>query len=635
MQFRVPHPLAAHVFAAALLLPTAALAQGTYDNDPAVREALTRLATQDPATQQARWGALAGMAGKPWLTATPGDVANVWRNAQWVVPGAVMRYQRGFCIAGKCQGTEYLVQYNDRTRQLELFEEGKLAYTGRMESDGSLRLAGTSLLGALTPEVLRYDAATGTLFADKHELKGTTNAQLATSTRGYADGASVGAQQTGGTTAAAADQRAAAKPANAPAPSSSEAELRAELAAMRANMEQLSKQVEQKTAQAAPTTPAAPPPGETAAEKRARLAEEKRAQAAEARRIADEKRQQAAEEKRLAAEAKLREQQERAAEARRLADEKRAQQEDARKAAEAAKARPWYAAIAVGTEIKHSGWSVDHPSLESAQKEALDNCNRTGDYCEVVLAWSGHSCGAYRAHEEEADIYGSGVGPTNVAAASKAFDAASKLGRGKATHQVQVACNKTASTAEPTVHVNAARPLPRMKTVRIGRQTWAAANLSTWKYADGTPIPRARTKDEYFAMAKTGPVAFVAKGREQYGVRYNFAVVGSPRGICPRGFHVPTLQEWDVLFRHLGGGQRAHDAMLRGGGSGFEADLAGYEAHYSSFGEIAEWWTTTVHHKDPEFIMQAQLHQRSGDSPSRFSNRDRRYGATHVRCLQD
>lgn len=305
-------------------LATAAAAQASYDTHPETKAALQRLATEDAQVQRSRWGDLAPAAGKPWINVMPGDVGSVWRHPRWVVPGAVMRYHRGFCIAAQCQGTDYLVQYNEQKKQLEFFEKDVLAYTGKVQEDGSVRLVGTGLVGVLTAETLRLDPATGTLFADKHELKAGTGAQLHAASRGVAG------------------DPAATAPAQAGA---SEAELRTELDAMKAKIQALSRELEQ---QGPPPRPAASdakpltPAQQREADRRAQR--EAQARAAEEKRLAAEAKARDDAQRRAEAQARAREEaQARAAEAKRLAEEKRAREEAARQAKQeqlAAKSAP-------------------------------------------------------------------------------------------------------------------------------------------------------------------------------------------------------------------------------------------------------------------------------------------------------
>jgi len=328
---RLPlHSLRLSVLALSLVIGGAARAQAPVAPDS---ESVRRLASDDPQVQASRWGTLALMAGKPWLTFVPGEIATVWRMASWVVPGASMRFQRGFCAATACQATDYVVNYDDKSGQLQFFENGTMAYTGHVEADGALRMMGTGLLGVLTAETLRHDPATGTLYANAHPLKAGTTQQLASATGSFAPAL-----------AAATPAPAPASKAAASTPAA-DADLRAELAAMKAKVDQLSRQLEQQPAPA--PAPARPP---TPAEARAKAAEEKRqaearareekqAKAAEAQRLEAERKAKAEEEKRQQAEARAREAEARAAEAKRQAEERRAQQEAAQRQAEEQRAR--------------------------------------------------------------------------------------------------------------------------------------------------------------------------------------------------------------------------------------------------------------------------------------------------------
>ena len=42
---------------------------------------------------------------------------------------------------------------------------------------------------------------------------------------------------------------------------------------------------------------------------------------------------------------------------------------------------------------------------------------------------------------------------------------------------------------------------------------------------------------------------------------YNFFAVADPRGLAPEGWHVPTNEEWSVLFDYLGGSEVAGDKL--------------------------------------------------------------------------
>jgi hypothetical protein len=56
-----------------------------------------------------------------------------------------------------------------------------------------------------------------------------------------------------------------------------------------------------------------------------------------------------------------------------------------------------YGALAIDrTNGVFFGWAVDCPTLAEAQNKAIDNCNKKGGKCTVVLSYSGTCCAAYR-----------------------------------------------------------------------------------------------------------------------------------------------------------------------------------------------------------------------------------------------
>lgn len=178
-------------------------------------------------------------------------------------------------------------------------------------------------------------------------------------------------------------------------------------------------------------------------------AAEQQAQRAEAQaKVKTEAAVRAAEKDLAAAEKREREETARiakATEARRIAEEKRAKEEAELRFVP-------YAALAVGTKTIHHGWARDAASLEEAEREAIGNCQRSGDTCSTVLAWSGKACGTYRS-SKDGEVYGWGTALTNVEAASRAFDDASTRSKGRGHDQITQTCNtrKTSSSLQTLV----------------------------------------------------------------------------------------------------------------------------------------------------------------------------------------
>jgi uncharacterized protein (TIGR02145 family) len=87
---------------------------------------------------------------------------------------------------------------------------------------------------------------------------------------------------------------------------------------------------------------------------------------------------------------------------------------------------------------------------------------------------------------------------------------------------------------------------------------------------------------------------------------YNWYAVNDKRCLCPEGWRVATLEDWQKLIDYLGGAGVAgqllkHDSGWGGDGngtnqSGFEGlpgGFKGYDGISYSAGYMARWWTST------------------------------------------
>ncbi len=97
-------------------------------------------------------------------------------------------------------------------------------------------------------------------------------------------------------------------------------------------------------------------------------------------------------------------------------------------------------------------------------------------------------------------------------------------------------------------------------TVQIGNQCWMKENLRTKKYADGTSISQGST-----SSTTTGYWYYpnnVSSNQSTYGLLYNWKAVmrnsssstsdpSNVQGICPTGWHVPSVAEWTQLTSYV------------------------------------------------------------------------------------
>lgn len=112
------------------------------------------------------------------------------------------------------------------------------------------------------------------------------------------------------------------------------------------------------------------------------------------------------------------------------------------------------------------------------------------------------------------------------------------------------------------------------KTVKIGNQVWMASNFSQ-------NVPGSNPYNEDPVM------------EAKYGRLYTFQAALKA---CPKGWHLPSLKEWDELLTLLGGEDKAGKLLKEGGGSGFNAKLAGMSdiGNYRLLNSYGAFWTSTA-----------------------------------------
>jgi hypothetical protein len=93
------------------------------------------------------------------------------------------------------------------------------------------------------------------------------------------------------------------------------------------------------------------------------------------------------------------------------------------------------------------------------------------------------------------------------------------------------------------------------QTVIIGKQVWTSKNLNLATYRNGDVIPQVQDQNAW-ANLTTGAWCYYdndSSNGTKYGKIYNWYAINDPRGLAPKGFHIPTNPEWSVLVDYLGG----------------------------------------------------------------------------------
>jgi hypothetical protein len=164
------------------------------------------------------------------------------------------------------------------------------------------------------------------------------------------------------------------------------------------------------------------------------------------------------------------------------------------------------------------------------------------------------------------------------------------------------------------------------QSVTIGTQVWMTENLNVDKFRNGDPIPQAKTDAEWKNADKNGKPAWCyhdnnpANGAK-YGKLYNWHAVKDPRGLAPKGWHIPND---DDFINYL----QSFEGLIQ-----FSA-LAGSCRHPNgSFGFIDNygyWWSSTEYDARAAWFLCLDYY----DSSMYSSKFLKGYGFS-VRCLRD
>ena len=87
------------------------------------------------------------------------------------------------------------------------------------------------------------------------------------------------------------------------------------------------------------------------------------------------------------------------------------------------------------------------------------------------------------------------------------------------------------------------------RTVKIGKQTWMAENLNLEMKGAYCYDYDSRKCDEY-GRYYDWPTAV---GKPDCTYKDTCGVAPVVQGVCPDGWHLPSLEEWDALFEFVGG----------------------------------------------------------------------------------
>jgi len=139
-------------------------------------------------------------------------------------------------------------------------------------------------------------------------------------------------------------------------------------------------------------------------------------------------------------------------------------------------------------------------------------------------------------------------------------------------------------------------------TVEIGNQCWLKDNLNVGSYILNMPSTvdhsdvSSNSIIEKYCYDNKEDNCKLNGGLYDWNELMIYQKQEGSRGICPEGWHVPALAEWNALIAFFGGETVAGTPVKKAGSSGFEAlagGLRGSNGNFNLSGSGAYFWTSS------------------------------------------
>lgn len=176
------------------------------------------------------------------------------------------------------------------------------------------------------------------------------------------------------------------------------------------------------------------------------------------------------------------------------------------------------------------------------------------------------------------------------------------------------------------------------KTVLIGQQCWMAENLNSGRFVQSNYNER-RHSDVYnngfvekYCYNNDTSNCTLYGGLYDWNEMMKYGSSQGSKGICPEGWHIPTIDEWNKLNEFYTVWDAGKEIKV-GGSSGFNARLAG-DRHatgsFYSFDATAFFWTSTNENTNESWVKEA-----SGCNDYIGEIKASKHTGMSVRCLKD
>ncbi|MBR3852421.1 MAG: fibrobacter succinogenes major paralogous domain-containing protein [Fibrobacter sp.] len=303
-----------------------------------------------------------------------------------------------------------------------------------------------------------------------------------------------------------------------------------------------------------------------------------------------------------------------------------------------------------------AGGDETETSALSCSAEMSSSSRHCEDCKDEAISSSGKSNDPAEVTDDSSDSKGkpSSAGTSTKSSASKEPDSSGSEGVEGSSASVPGGSSDSSVYDSSSNTLTDLRDGLTYKTVKIGNQTWMAQNLnyapdenhvhSLGDYAwSGCYGGKADSCAKYGRLY-TWEVAMDKAGCG-YGESCNNSYEGS-QGICPAGWHLPSYNEWETLFRNVGGenvagrklkseeGWNYYSESTKGidyyGFSALPAGRRDDNGDFSSAGDRALFWSSSEHNISYTYDM-VLYHKYLGA----YLYDGSKYDAFSVRCVKD
>jgi uncharacterized protein (TIGR02145 family) len=170
-------------------------------------------------------------------------------------------------------------------------------------------------------------------------------------------------------------------------------------------------------------------------------------------------------------------------------------------------------------------------------------------------------------------------------------------------------------------------------TITLGTQCWMAANLNFGTWILSSSMQRDNCTVEKYCFNDIPSNCSTLGGLYQWDEMMQFETVEGIQGLCPPGWHIPSENEWSILFGLYIGNGFAGSPLKYSGYSGFNAFLNGirFDNRNWNFDTFAIFlWSSTS-----QGPYKAWAHAMNNINPSVSYYPGNRSNAFSVRCLKN